>query len=294
MNGLMHQRGGELMADGNYKPSLKVSSILTWCLEKINEVPYKVSLRWVFYRAVQEQGLLKDDYGNFKKWTSRARKNFWGGWAPDTLNDDTRKIDQRGGGYTDGRAWMESFKNELCVLDKRFTQDKIVILCFEAEAMSSQFDHYASKYHVSMVPFKGDATIEPKWRLAKWIEYLYQKYKKPIKILYFGDLDKKGLEIPESAMRDIRAWCDVNFEYERVGLNQDHVIKWGIPENPEKPGYQWEALDDQAARELIEGALDLDVDLEAISKIDALESQAEEKWSELIEGVDLDGQNEVS
>lgn len=264
-----------------YKPQEKIADILNWSLQKIKSVPYDVSLRWIFYRAVQEKGLLKTDYKNFKEWTRKPRKRFWNGWAPNTLIDDTREITERGGGYDSPQDWLEHFKRESCTIDKRRTQPRIVILCFEAQAMYSQFHYYSSDYYVSLVPFKGDATIEPKWRLAKWIEQLDVEYGKPVKILYFGDLDEKGKEIPENAMKDVRKWCNIHFDYERVGLNEEHVQRWGLPENPEKPGYQWEALDDAAAKELIQNALNANVDLEAIEKVVSIEDGATERWRQI-------------
>jgi hypothetical protein len=267
-----------------YQPVKRVAEILNWCLQKIQGVPYKVTLRWIFYRAVQEMGLAKTDYAAFKKWTSRARKNFWNGWAPDTLVDDTREIYLRGGGYLTPEEWFQSFKDYKCVLDKRLSQPQIVMVWFEAEAMRSQFDYYAGPYHVSLAPFKGDYSIEKKWKLAKLMEALVSRYLKPVKVLYFGDLDPKGLQIPESALKDIHAWCAVPFEFRRVGLTLEHVKRWKLPDNPERPGqYQWEALSDQAAKELIQEALNREVDLEALKRVEALESEATKKWRKMLE-----------
>jgi len=267
-----------------YKPTKKVAEILNWCLQKIQSVPYKVSLRWIFYRAVQERGLTKKDYGNFKKWTARARKNFWNGWRPDTIIDDTREIYWRGFGWPTPEEWFKSFWDRECVLDKWKAQPRIVIVLFEAEAMYRQFEHYASPFHVSLAPFKGDYSIQKKWELAKSIERLSQEYGKPVVLLYFGDLDPKGLQIPESALRDIRAWCNVPFEFRRIGLTKEHVERWKLPENPEKPGeYQWEALPDEAARELIVGALEEVMDVEALRKVEEEEREATEKWRKMLE-----------
>jgi hypothetical protein len=266
-----------------YEPTPRVAEIMAWCLQKIKSVPYRVTLRWIFYQAYQFFGLTKDDYHNFKSWTSRVRKNFWNGWSPDTLVDDQREILYRGGGYSGIKEWIEALKEEHCILDKRRNQKKIIIICFEAAAMQSQFEHYTEGYYVSLIPFRGDTSIEHKWRIAKWIEKLHGSYNKPIKILYFGDLDKKGLEIPENALNDIRKWCSVPFEFEYIGLKQEHVERWNLPENPEKHGYQWEALDDDAARELIQTAIQKEIDLEAIREIEEEEKDVEEEWKSLVD-----------
>lgn len=267
---------------GTYRPHKHAREILTWTLERIKAVPYPVTARWVFYRIVQEKGFTKSSYGTFLQWTSRARKRFWNGWRPDTLIDDTRKAHLRGFGYEDANAWMESFKKKQCMLDKYLTQNYIVEIWFEAQAMYSQFDYYTGDYYVTLRPFKGDASIHFKWKIAKHLESL-AAYEKPIVILYFGDYDEKGLKIPESAIRDIKAWCRVPFQFVRCGINKEHITRFDLIENPEKPGtYQWEALGEDAAKELILGNLEKFWSLSDIEKVQEREAEADEEWTEIV------------
>jgi hypothetical protein len=240
---------------------------------------------------VQSEGLTKQDYGKFKSWTSRARKSFYGGWAPDTLVDDTRAIEQRGVGFDTATEWFEQLKKERPYLDKINDQPNVVMVWFEARAMIGQFQYYTGPYHVSLVPFGGDPSIYFKWSLAKYIEKLEEWYDgKPIMVKYFGDLDPKGLAIPESALKDIEAWCGADFDFERVGLKMKHVKRWHLPDNPEKPGqYQWEALPDEAAKELIVGALDPLIDLSAIKRVEDREAGIHERWREALDHLKLEG-----
>lgn len=111
-------------------------------------------------------------------------------------------------------------------------------------------------------------------------------------MLYYGDADDKGEKIPTSAWHDVRPWVARllfrryqqegitiegakkaalealdQFHFARVGINEDHIERFNIPENPERPGtYQWEALDDGAAQELI-GQANKWVDQAAIEKV---------------------------
>jgi hypothetical protein len=264
----------------SYKPSPPVAKILAWCLERVHSVPYRVTARWLFYRLVQEHGFQKKDYKNFLKWNSRARKCFYEGWAPDTLIDDTRTAHLRGYGYESAETWMESFKQEHCILDKYAIQQNIVEIWFEAEAMYSQFNYYTEAYHVTLRPFKGDASIDYKWRIAKDLDRL-AIYCKPIIILYFGDYDSKGLEIPNNALRDIRAWCSSEFEFFRCGINREHIQQFNLTERPENPGaYQWEALNEAAAQQLILGNLEK---LGSVKRVEQEEAQATARWVQLIE-----------
>jgi len=237
------QKEGEKLS---WKPRIESQKMLDYAMAKIKSVPYKVSSRWVFYRLVQAGFLSKSSMAKFDYLLSRARKEFYGDWRPDTLTDSIRQADYKG----------ELHIGYSVKLDSMEEQDFCVQLWFEAEAMHEQFEYHTQNYRVSLVPFRGDCSIPLKWEIAKKLDAIFAEYKKPIKILYFGDCDEKGLQILDAALRDIRAWCKIGFDVERVGLTEDQAKEFGLPENPEKPGnYQWEALPDESAEKLIVDAL---------------------------------------
>lgn len=273
-----------------YNPRAEVAAYLAEALKFVKSVPYDVSTRWDFYQMVQFAGLVKRDYARFKKWTAHARKSFYDGWAPDTLVDDTREIEQHGVGFDNANDWVEKMRDEKPYFDKNRGQEVIVQAWFEAQAMIGQFQHYCKSYHVSLVPFRGDPSIYFKWTIAKHLENIASWYPgKPILIKYFGDLDPKGLTIPDSALKDIWAWCKVPFEFERVGLKKEHVKRWNLPDNPEKPGqYQWEALPDEGARELIVGALAPLIDTDKIKRAEKREDRVHKRWREALDGLELE------
>jgi len=112
---------------------------------------------------------------------------------------------------------------------------------------------------------------------------LAAKYRKPVKVFYFGDCDDKGEQIASSALVDIRAWAGVDFDFERVGLTLAQARGMGVPENPDKPGeFQWEALTDAQASSLIRPVTDL-VDRHAWEEVERREKEAAEIVSHLIQ-----------
>ena len=137
---------------------------------------------------------------------------------------------------------------------------------------------------IVLVPFGGDPSLDFKWQIAKRIE---QYSHKKVVILYFGDLDTKGKQIPNSAVADILPWSSliewVNFEMVRCGLNPEHISKYAVPENPDKPGeYQWEALDNTSAREIIEENIAKYVDLDKIEEHRDKENLATQQFREYL------------
>ena len=96
---------------GNIRP--ETQRILDAALKYVLSVDYRVSLRWVFYRMVQELGYAKKDYGRFKSTLVRARKKRLRGWAPDTLTDETRKVHVFHRGYSTIDAWINHIRNRV-------------------------------------------------------------------------------------------------------------------------------------------------------------------------------------
>ena len=218
------------------------AKVLDYAMAKIKSVPYGVTARWVFYQLVQAGLVEKKKSSNFEYLVNRARKSFYGEWHPNIVADSIRQTHFKGEDYI-GLSYLEDSVKE---------QDYYVQLWFEAEAMYGQFEYYTGDFRVSLVPFRGDVSIPIKWKLAKKLEQMFSDYGLPIKILYFGDRDDKGEQILESAIKDIQAWCKVPFDIERIGLTLEQAHTLDIPDNPDRPGsYQWEALNDQQAANLI-------------------------------------------
>lgn len=254
------------------KPRNKTIQILDAAIKHIKSVPYKVSLRWVFYRLLQD-GIFKSkgEYSILKAKASKARKSFYGDWKPDTLVDTTREsIINHGESSTIGEKVASYANNVIIKFNPWIEQENYVEVWFEAKAMVNQFQSIIGD-EIVLVPFGGDPSIDLKWQVAQRIGRIARDSHKKVIILYFGDLDPKGKQIPNSAVADILPWSGltegVNFEIVRCGLNPEHISKYAIPENPDKLGeYQWEALDDTSAREIIEEKIAKYVDLDKIEE----------------------------
>jgi hypothetical protein len=265
-----------------YNPRSAQADILDAAYALVQSVPYSVTARWLFYGLLQ-RGFFnhKDDYKiSFLPLLSKARKSFYKEWTPETLADDTRPAVIRGDGWTSEAEWLHDVALAECVLDKWQDQGNYAEIWFEAKAMRGQFEYYTK--HITLRPFGGDVSIPIKWQIAKDLKEKHELYGKPIVILYFGDLDKKGLGIPVSAVKDIRSWLgDVEFTFYRCGLNPGDEITYSIPENPEKPGtYQWEGLSDESARELITGWTDKFVSQDLFKYAEGLEQEITERFQE--------------
>jgi hypothetical protein len=258
----------------SYEPYGKTRKVLDRAMEHIKSVDYAVSVRWVFYRLLQDGFYTKKaDYNNLVSLTSRARKEWYDGWTPETLTDETRRMDvfEDDGESPDfnldhevrqihaGIKWYEDQAKNY-VRDFRYKvspnyhRDWFCVVMFEARAMLEQFRKYT--HGLTLCPFGGQPSIEYKWKIAKHIEERCQTYDKPGLVLYFGDCDDAGRLIFEAGREDITAWCEPDLTFIYCGLTENQARSYGIPENLEKPGtFQWEALADHQARQIIENSL---------------------------------------
>lgn len=274
-----------------WKPRAKQVEILERAFYWMESVPYKSSTRWIFYKLYDKDHLFevgkRQAYHNlFLPLLARARKSFYDNWRPDSLADDSRGEVLAGFGYTNEKEWLEiGIAERECVLDRWQDQDAYLEIWFEALAMQHQFQYYAPG--ITLVPFKGDASIEYKWRIAKRLEDIAARYDgKPIKILYFGDCDKKGLEIPGNALRDVEAWCSEPFEFVRCGLSIEQAESFGLGEAIDEPGsYQWESLSDDQAAGLISLNVQENISQGKISDIEQREAKATERFQKAIKGL---------
>jgi hypothetical protein len=247
---------------------------LKWLLDEINSLDYSPSTRWCFYRIMDRYKLPKSAWGTFKGTQSTWRKAFREGWAPDTLSDSVREVNYAGYGPSTVRGFytqMLADPPSVGIWDDLPFYPEV---WFEADAMTGQFEHYVRyAWRITTRPFRGDYSIEKKYQTANDLLAMAKKGK-AITILYFGDCDTKGKVIPYSALKDIKEWmggAEDSVQFHVAGLTVERARRHALPENFERPGqWQWEALSDAQAREIIEGALKLYLDLRVLG--DAIEN----------------------
>ncbi len=281
----------------SYKPQKKAELWLDEAMKHIKSVDYKVSARWVSYRLLQD-GIIssKKYFGQLDKYMSSARKIGYKDWTPFTLADSIREpvnASYPGSGNPNeidieeiAQEQIDTMSDFYIDVSRWWYEDNYLEIWYEARAMTGQFMRYAP-YGVTLQPCGGDVSIPMKAEGARRIERWSRYTGKPAVVLYFGDLDKKGLQIPQAATNDLLTWCRQPLSFYRVGLTAEQVERFNLPDNPEKPGsYQWEALTDPQAVELIKGAVSQFVSDEAYEKsreeAEKLEDGAKAHFKELL------------
>lgn len=254
----------------------------------VQSVPYKVSMRWLFYRLLQD-GYYKSkrDYkDNAVKLFARARHTGQGEWRPDTLEDEGREYIIRSGGCRDREEAIGLMRQNVMdsagvVYDHFVNQKNYVEVWYEAAAMTAQFEHYTQG--VDLVPMAGSASIPFKWKIAKRLEAAAARYGKPIRVVYFGDDDPAGHMILGVVEKDVRRWCDIDFSVTWCGLTAEQAALYNVPESVEGKGFQWEALDDAAAGEIIISSVSRYIDLSIVNEAVDQSIAFSDEWQDKLE-----------
>jgi hypothetical protein len=269
-----------------YNPRGRNKEIAEAAWEIVQSLPYQVSLRYVFY-ALLQQGYYanKDGYAKWKKLAVRLRRSYYGGWRPWTLADDTRSSMVRVRTVDDVADWMNWVRRIPYRVDRWPSQTYYVECWFEARAMASQFRYYVPD-HITLVPMGGQPSLELRWQCIERMRDRGEQYDIEPVVVYFGDLDLGGGWIRDSVREDVDDWGQGAITFIDAGLNAEQVQRWGVPENIERPGaYQWEAVTDDAARGIIESALEPYIDQDALEDAAVEDARGRIEINELFSNV---------
>ena len=219
--------------------------IFTWTdhqLDKLNKVKeiledlkdYKpLTLRQVYYQLVGK-GFIENrvsQYGmlsNLLKW---ARIEGFISW--DDIEDRVRVFhDLTGWDRSEtfvkvslGR-FLTGYKRDLLQ-----TQDKLIEVWIEKDALSSVFTRVAERYTIPVVVCRGFSSVSFLNDFRERIEA--HKGKAPL-MLYFGDFDPSGMEMLEAMQTTLRDELGMNgIEFKRVALKKEDIFTYKLPHNPD-------------------------------------------------------------
>lgn len=105
----------------------------------------------------------------------------------------------------------------------------------EKKALQGVFQSVCQRKRVALGACKGYPSLTFLYDTAQRIKEAEYEAKKPI-ILYFGDYDPSGEDIPRSIGENLQRLGCEEVEVRRVLLLENQVRAWGLPPAPIKPG----------------------------------------------------------
>lgn len=168
----------------------------------------------------------------------------------------------------------------------------------EKKALQGLFEPICSRWDVSLNPCKGYPSLTFQYDAKERFEEARYQGKKPI-ILYFGDYDCSGEDIPRSIKETLeRMGCEI--EVKRIALMEHQVLEWNLPPAPSKEtdtrSSKWEglgqveldAVDPKVLKKLIDKSLFDILDIEKYEELKSDESNEKEEYKTLIKNKVID------
>jgi hypothetical protein len=145
-------------------------------------------------------------------------------WKPTDLDDEIQT------GKNQVRAWMTSYHK-----NKWENQPIVPEVLIEKKALQGVFGPICEDLGVSLGACKGYPSLTFLNDLQLRFSDIIDEGKKPM-ILYFGDYDPSGEDIPRSIIENLKRFGldEDSFALKRFALMEHQVIEWKLPPAPAK------------------------------------------------------------
>lgn len=125
------------------------------------------------------------------------------------------------------KAWMGNY-----YLNRWENQPDYVEVWIEKKALQGVFERPCKKFDVGLAPCKGYPSLTFLYEASMRFNSALDRKQNPV-ILYFGDFDPSGEDIPRSVAENLSR-MGVEGEVKRIALNQQQITEMGLPSVPAK------------------------------------------------------------
>jgi hypothetical protein len=213
-----------------------------WIIENaqkiLSDYSIRITIRQLHYRLVAIG--MTNDTNHYKRVVGAMTKARWDGIismgafidrertmfgeTEDETKDLQTEIEH---GKEQINAWMNAYN-----LNRWSNQENYIEVGIEKKALQGVFEDPCRSADVGLAPFKGYSSITFLHEAVYRFEAAIANGKIPI-MLYFGDYDPSGLDIPRS-IKDNLSRMGVDIEVKRIALNPDQIQEMNLPGVPAK------------------------------------------------------------
>ncbi|MGD0576507.1 MAG: hypothetical protein ABSA74_00315 [Candidatus Staskawiczbacteria bacterium] len=232
-----------------WQPREKTAELIVQTEDILKEYSVPLTVRQLYYRLVAKQIIENNSksYKNLDVVLTKARKN--GYLAFDAFTDRVRKP-IRSGSWSDLKDFIASVKRSY-VKDKWENQEEYVEVWLEKDALAGIFEPITQRYDVNLLVGRGYQS------LSAINEAVRRFPKKPVHILYFGDFDPTGKDIPRNAIATLKGCFGISPTFETVSLTREEISKYRLPPALTKKS-------DSRSKKFVKAHGDIAVELDAL------------------------------
>lgn len=177
-----------------------------------------------YKRVVSAMGVARwDGIVSFDAFSDRDRQ-----LALQTKADLTTVSSKRREAQAQVRLWIQSYEK-----NRWENQPYYPEVLIEKKALEGVFMKGCLKHDIALGACKGYPSLTFLNDASRRFNDAIENGKKPI-ILYFGDYDPSGEDIPRSLAENLQKLGCEDIEVRRIALMEEQVIEWGLPPAPAK------------------------------------------------------------
>ena len=266
----------------------------TWIIEKSTEIlktyTEGITLRQLYYRLVAVYGMT-NDIRHYKRVVAGMTSARWDG-----VIDMEAFIDRERTVFGITSAEVKDLDNEIestkrtikywlehYNLERWSNQDNFVEVWVEKKALQGVLERVCSRFNVALCPCKGYPSLTFLHEARDRFDTAIENGKNVI-ILYFGDYDPSGTDIPRSIQENLeRMMCEV--EVKRIALNPDLIKELNLPSVPPKVtdsrtaswdglgAVELDAIDPHLLKDICKTAIDEQFDTDKYDELKVLEEK---------------------
>jgi hypothetical protein len=203
---------------------------------------------------------------------------------------EEESYDEKFGGAKDQiEVWASDYR-----LNRWENQPYYPEVWIEKKALIGAFERTCDQHNIALCACKGYPSLTFLRDGGRRFNEAEINGKKPI-ILYFGDYDPSGEDIPRSIKENLWKDFGVDVEVRRIALMEEQVVEWGLPPAPAKSGdsrtAMWDGLGQveldavrpEELRDLLRRAIGDIFDAEKHEELIEREEEEREKFQEEIQ-----------
>ena len=201
-------------------------------LRDIAQAEAPTTIRHLFYRACTlfPDRIPKPDAGA-RKVGEIVNRMRWDGEIAWEWIRDTSRHPVYAGGYYDAADFLARHAATYRVNAWEHVPDSVTVWC-ESESAMGMIDQMCAAKGVHLYPCRGHPSNDFIWRAIRTMSESTDVFG-TAHLLYVGDWDKEGREIPfvlERKLRDdFRQFVDFDFEFARLAVNEAQIEEYGLP-----------------------------------------------------------------
>ena len=200
----------------------RTAALLETCKSVLSEYDGQITVRQLYYRLVAAQAIpnVFREYKNLCALLTRWRKQ--GLLEADTFCDLTREpvVPSTWSDLSDVLETVE----EAYRRDPWQQQERRPEVWLEKEALATVFEPVCRQYRVVLQVCRGYPSVSCLVEAARRTEH----------ILYFGDFDPSGQDIPRCVAQELRDTWDADVGLDQIALTQGQIADYSLPPAPAK------------------------------------------------------------